>query len=72
MNDSAISAAVKLALAADPQLNALKLGVDTQSGVVTLTGRAPDTKVADRAVQIAATAKGVMRVESQLVVDGKS
>jgi osmotically-inducible protein OsmY len=73
MNDAAISAAVKSALAADPQLAALKIGVDSQAGVVTLTGRAPNANVADRAVQVAATAKGVMKVENQLMVEeGKS
>jgi osmotically-inducible protein OsmY len=70
--DAAITAAVRSSLAADPQLNPLKLGVDTSAGVVTLTGRAPDSKVAERAVQVAATANGVMRVENHLIVDGKS
>lgn len=72
MNDAAITASVKAMLAADPQLAALMIGVDTRAGVVTLTGRAPDAKTVDRVVEVAANAKGVLRVENQLTAPGKS
>lgn len=72
MNDAAITASVKAMLAADPQLATLDIGVDTQAGVVTLTGRAPDPKTVGRALEVAANAKGVLRVENQLTAPGKS
>jgi hyperosmotically inducible protein len=68
VSDSTITAEVKTALAADPQLAALKIDVDTNNGVVTLTGPAPDEQSKSRATQIAAAPKGVMRVENRLEV----
>ena len=68
VSDSTITAEVKSALAADPQLSALKIDVDTNNGVVTLTGPAPDEQSKSRATQIAAAPKGVMRVENRLEV----
>jgi hypothetical protein len=68
VSDSTITAEVKSALAADPQLSALRIEVDTNNGVVTLTGPAPDERAKSRATQIAAAPKGVMRVENRLEV----
>jgi hyperosmotically inducible protein len=68
VSDSTITAEVKSALAADPQLSALRIEVDTNNGVVTLTGPAPDEQAKSRATQIAAGPKGVMRVENRLAV----
>jgi hyperosmotically inducible protein len=68
VSDSTITAEVKSALAADPQLSALRIEVDTNNGVVTLTGPAPDEQSKSRATQIAAGPKGVMRVENRLAV----
>ena len=68
VSDSTITAQVKTALAADPQLKALRIEVDTNNGVVTLTGPAPDEQSKSRATQIAAGPKGVMRVENRLAV----
>ena len=68
VSDSTITAEVKTALAADPQLKALRIEVDTNNGVVTLTGPAPDEQSKSRATQIAAGPKGVMRVENRLEV----
>lgn len=66
VSDATITAEVKAALAADPQLSALRIDVDTEGGVVTLTGPAPDEASRSRATQIAASPKGVTRVENQL------
>jgi hyperosmotically inducible periplasmic protein len=68
VSDSTITAQVKTALAADPQLSALRIEVDTNNGVVTLTGPAPDEQSKSRATQVAAGPKGVMRVENRLEV----
>jgi osmotically-inducible protein OsmY len=68
VSDATITAAVNAALAADGKLSAMKIDVDTENGVVTLTGPAPDDEARSRATQLAANAKGVNRVENHLVV----
>lgn len=68
VSDATITAEVKAALAADPELSALRINVDTNNGVVTLRGPAPDEKSCGRATQLAASPKGVMRVDNQLTL----
>lgn len=68
VSDATITAEVKSALAADPELSALRIDVDTRNGVVTLRGPAPDEKSRGRATQLAASPKGVMRVDNQLTL----
>jgi hyperosmotically inducible protein len=68
VSDATITATVNAALAADEKLSAMKIDVDTRDGVVTLSGPAPDEQSRSRATQIAANAKGVVRVENQLAV----
>jgi osmotically-inducible protein OsmY len=68
VSDATITAEVKAALAADPQLSALRIDVDTANGVVTLRGPAPDEQSRARATQLAAAPKGVMRVDNQLAL----
>lgn len=69
ISDATITAAVKTALAADPQLKALRIDVDTRDGVVTLNGPAPTREAKERATTLAAAPKGVVRVENQLRVE---
>jgi osmotically-inducible protein OsmY len=68
LSDTGITAAVKAALAADPALSVLKINVDTDNGVVLLTGPAPDEKARERAAVLAAAPAGVVRVDNRLVV----
>jgi hypothetical protein len=68
-NDATITAQVTAALATDPQLSSVRIDVDTQDGVVTLTGPAPDEKARVRATQLAAAPEGVVRVENRLRVE---
>jgi hyperosmotically inducible protein len=68
VSDATITAEVKAALAADPELSALRINVDTSNGIVTLRGPAPDEKSRSRATQLAASPKGVMRVDNQLTL----
>lgn len=70
--DPAITASVKSALAADTNLSALKIDVDTKDGVVTLKGPAPNEAARTRAAELATASKGVVRVENQLTVQNKS
>lgn len=66
--DTGITAAVKAALAADPTLSVLKIEVNTDAGVVSLAGPAPDERARERATVLAAAPAGVLRVDNRLVV----
>lgn len=66
--DAAITTKVKAALAADGQLSALKIEVDTVQGVVSLSGPAPSADAADRATVLARAVEGVTAVQNRLVV----
>ena len=67
-DDVTITAQVSAGLAKDPDLSALKIDVDTKSGVVTLSGPAPSLQAKERAGDIAKGVKGVGSVNNQLVV----
>ncbi|WP_084383571.1 BON domain-containing protein [Hydrogenophaga flava] len=69
--DMTITTKVKAALAADDQLSALKIEVDTVQGVVSLTGPAPTAEAADRATTLAKAVEGVTDVQNKLVVGGQ-
>lgn len=68
MSDTAITAAVKTALAADPSLSAVKIDVSTTQGVVRLEGPAPDAKSRQRAEVLALAPAGVTRVDNRLAL----
>jgi hyperosmotically inducible protein len=66
--DTRITAAIKAKMAADEQVKALNIDVDTKNGVVTLNGTVSSKAEAERAVAIAKEAEGVKSVTSHLVV----
>ena len=66
--DLEITAKINAALAADDQLSAIKIDVDTEAGHVTMTGPAPDAASRDRATKLAKAVDGVMSVDNKLVV----
>jgi len=68
VDDMTITASVNAGLAKDPVLSAVKIDVDTKSGVVTLTGPAPTPDAKDRATTIAQNVKGVAGVNNNLQV----
>ena len=68
VDDAAITAKVNASLAADKDLSAIKIDVDTQNGVVTLSGPAPTATARERASEIARAVKGVSSVNNQLTV----
>ena len=70
--DLTITTKVKAAMAADDQLSALAISVDTTNKVVTLTGPAPTQEASDRASSMAQAVDGVTEVKNQLIVAGKS
>jgi hyperosmotically inducible periplasmic protein len=68
VDDAAITTKVNAGLAADKDLSAVKIDVDTKDGVVTLTGPAPTAGARERATEIARGVKGVSSVNNQLTV----
>ncbi|WP_018410239.1 BON domain-containing protein [Methyloversatilis thermotolerans] len=68
VDDAAITANVKARLAGDPELSALKIDVDTQDGKVKLSGPAPSEAARARAAELAASIKGVVGIDNQIVV----
>lgn len=68
IDDAAITASVNASLAKDPDLSAMKINVDTKSGVVTLNGPAPTPAAKDRATSLAQAVSGVAGVNNNLEV----
>jgi osmotically-inducible protein OsmY len=68
MSDTAITAKVKAGLAAEPDLSALAIKVETEKGVVMLSGFVESKAEADRAEKLAKGVDGVTRVKSNIKV----
>lgn len=69
IDDATITASVNATLARDPDLSALRINVDTKSGVVTLDGTAPSADAKDRATKLAQSVDGVNGVNNNLQVE---
>lgn len=72
IDDAAITAAVKAKLAADPQVAAINIDVDTNEGVVTLSGRVDNADQSREAAKLAADTDGVRRVINNLSVGDRT
>ncbi len=70
--DSTVTAKVKSKLAADPQTSAIKIGVKTNDGVVTLSGTVPSETEKNKAEGIAKNTDGVNRVVNDIKVNPES
>ncbi len=68
VTDASITAAVKMRMADDPVVSAMKINVDTTDGNVTLNGTVQNAAEADKAVGLAKSVAGVKSVASNLVV----
>jgi hyperosmotically inducible periplasmic protein len=68
--DPGITSAVKAKLLADSTVSGLRIDVDTENGVVTLTGDVKSKAEADRAIMLARNTDGVTRVVNHLKVAG--
>ena len=68
VGDAKITMDVKTALAADPDLSAIKIDVDAQEGKVTLRGTAPDAPAKEKAAEIARTVPDVKAVDNLLTL----
>jgi len=71
--DARITTAIKVKLAADPELSVLQISVDTTAGLVTLAGKVKSPELVDKAIDVAKSVDGVTEVKSTLQVnpDGK-
>lgn len=68
IDDGQITARINAGLAADSELSAVRIDVDTSDGVVTLTGPVPNAAVKERAGEIAKAVTEVKSVKNQLTV----
>lgn len=68
VDDASITAAVQSRLTADRMANFTRVDVDTQQGVVNLSGIVPSADQKVRAAEIARQVQGVKRVNNNLQV----
>lgn len=71
IDDTAITAAIKAGIFAEPGLKVLKIDVDTKDGQVMLTGSANSVEDVQKATQIAHSVQGVKAVDNRLAVSSK-
>ena len=68
VDDSTITAKVKEAFVADPQVSAMQVNVETMQGVVQLSGFVNKKSTDQRALQLAQQVKGVKSVKDNIIV----
>ena len=71
IDDAAITGKVKALYAKDKTVSALKINVDTDKGVVKLSGNAKSKEEAAKAVEIAKSVNGVTSVKNEIAVGAK-
>ena len=64
IDDAMLTTKVKASFAADPQVSALAIDVDTANGVVSLIGVVDGEPERQRAIQLAQGTEGVKRVDA--------
>lgn len=69
LTDAEITTAVKTKFLADSQVGGLKIDVDTDHGVVTLTGPVHSAAEKNEAIRLAKTTAGVKKVVSKLEIE---
>ena len=69
--DATITAKVKSAMIGEPNLKSLQINVDTNNGVVTLTGTVDTPQKLELATQVAQRVEGVKSVNNRLDMKGK-
>jgi osmotically-inducible protein OsmY len=69
VDDATISAKVKTRMAGDAETSAIKIGVTTVKGVVTLSGVVPTEREKTKAEQIARGTEGVTQVVNNVTID---
>jgi len=69
VDDTALTAKVKTALLADDKVKGLNINVDTNNGVVTLTGKAGSPEEKSQALKVVRGIEGVKNVEDRIAVN---
>ncbi len=69
IDDATITTRVKTSLLNDPTVGGLRIDVDTNQGLVTLSGNVKSQAEADQAIALARRIDGVKDVKSTLVVN---
>lgn len=69
VDDQVITSKIKTKIGLNSALNAMRINVDTEKGIVTLSGTVKSQKDADEALQIARETKGVKKVVDELKVE---
>jgi osmotically-inducible protein OsmY len=69
VDDSTLTVKVKSKLAADSETSAMKISVETNGGVVKLSGTVPTANEKNKAEQLAKSTDGVTRVTNEIRVD---
>jgi hyperosmotically inducible periplasmic protein len=72
VEDATITTKVKAELAKDKLVSATRIKVDTDHGVVKLTGNAKSQEEADKAAAIAQATKGVVSVDNKIQVSASN
>ncbi len=73
MNDTAITAAIKVKMAADNVVSASNVKVETKDAIVILTGNVKSKSEAERAIDIASSTENVKDIDaSGLLIEGSS
>lgn len=72
LDDAAITTKVKAKLAGDPEINPFKIDVDTNEGVVRLSGTVEKPEVRSEAARIARSTHGVVRVINDIRLGERS
>src|SRR5687768_13204344 len=67
-SDAGITTAIKGRLAADDEVKAYQIDVDTRDKIVTLTGTVDTARAKTRAVEIARLEKGVFQVDDKITL----
>lgn len=70
VDDAAIGNKMKAALAADPELSALKITVDSTQGAVRLRGEIKSMVLRRKVEDLARKIEGVRSVDNQLIITG--
>jgi hyperosmotically inducible periplasmic protein len=68
VDDATITSEINIKIINDHDLKFLKIGVETFTGHVTLTGAVPSKEAEDRLVALAKAIKGVKDVKSNLII----
>jgi osmotically-inducible protein OsmY len=68
IDDSVITSKVKAEILGDEHLKSLQIGVETNKGVVQLSGFVNSAQARQRAGEVAASVKGVSSVRNDLIV----